>query len=165
MQDCHSDVLISEFKRKFPNACDRSTPRQAPPSARVMSFLADLRPEPESDEGSTEAPPPRGAGLWTWGAPMQVGLGHTARDFCDGQLASPGRWNPEDLKYPESERWTGVVELFRKYAETYTSAQLLVELSLGKVSLQVAIHFRVDLRAQERSHQARTIVRTENTQS
>ena len=26
---------------------------------------------------------------------MQVGLGHTARDFCDGQsLASPGRWSP-----------------------------------------------------------------------
>ena len=80
-------------------------------------------------------------------------------------LASPGRWNPEDRKYPESERWTGVVELFRKYAETHTSAQLLVELSLGKVSLQVAIHFRVDLRAQERSHQARTIVWTETTQS
>ena len=131
-----------------------------------MSFLAELRREPESDEGSTEAHAPRGVGLWTWEAPMQVGLGHKARDFCDGELlASPGRWNPEDRKYPESERWTGVVELFRKYAETYTSAQLLVELSLGKVSLQVAIHFRVDLRTQERSHQARTIVWTGPTQS
>ena len=36
--------------------------------------------------------------------------------------------------YPETERWKAVVDLFRKYAETYTSAQHLVELSLGKIS-------------------------------
>ena len=66
---------------------------------------------------------------------MQVGLGCTSRDFCDGQsLASPGRWAPDERQYPETESWREVVGLFRKYAETYTSARLLVELSLGKVS-------------------------------
>ena len=54
--------------------------------------------------------------------------------FCDGQsLASPGRWAPEDRIYPESERWLKVVSLFRRYADTYTSARFLVELSLGRI--------------------------------
>ena len=43
---------------------------------------------------------------------MQIGLGHTGRDFCDGEsLASPGRWKPEDRRYTETERWKKVVEL------------------------------------------------------
>ena len=65
---------------------------------------------------------------------MRVGLGYTARDTCDGQsLASPGRWALEDRIYPESERWLKVVSLFRRYADTYTSARFLVELSLGRI--------------------------------
>ena len=102
-----------------------------------MSFLAELRREPESDEGSAadEGARPRGVAFCGSGLPVQVGLGHTARDYCDGQsLASPNRSKPEDRRYPETERWKGVVELFRKNAETYTSDQLLVELSLGSVS-------------------------------
>ena len=68
-----------------------------------MSFLAELRCEPERDEGSTadEGALPRGAG--------QIGLGHTARVFCEGHsLASPRRRKPEDRNYPETERWKGV---------------------------------------------------------
>ena len=54
--------------------------------------------------------------------------------------ATGSRWrhrvggSPKDRKYPEREGWKGVVKLFRECAETYTSAQLLMELSLGKVS-------------------------------
>ena len=66
---------------------------------------------------------------------MQVGLGYTARDFCDGQsLASPGRWEPEDRRYPDSRNWMAIVEIFRRYAVAKTSAELLVCLSLGRVS-------------------------------
>ena len=64
------------------------------PSAKVMSFLAELRREPESDEGSTadEGAPSTGRGFCGRGLPCRSVLGHTARDFCDGQsLASPGR--------------------------------------------------------------------------
>ena len=93
VQDCHSDVLKGEFPRQFPCAYDRGALGQRSPSEKVMSFLAELRCEPESDEGSTadEGAPSRGAGCCVRGHPMQVGLGYTARDFCDGQsLASPG---------------------------------------------------------------------------
>ena len=45
-----------------------------------------------------------------------------------------GRWAPEDRNYPETKCWFGVVDLFRKFTETFTSAELLVRLSLGKVS-------------------------------
>ena len=44
--------------------------------------------------------PPKGSGFCGNGSPMQVGLGYTSRDFCDGQsLASPGRWLPDDRKF------------------------------------------------------------------
>ena len=67
---------------------------------------------------------------------MQVGLGYTARDFCDGQSLAPlGRWAPADSRYPESRNWMAIVEIFRRYAATYASAELLVSLSLGRVSL------------------------------
>ena len=136
-QDCHADALIGEFKRQFPSSYDRIALGQPRPSARIMTFIAELRCEPESDEVSTadEGAPQRGAGFCGRGRPMQVGLGCTARDFCDGQsLASPGRWAPEDRNYPETKCWFGVVDLFRKFTETFTSAELLVRLSLGKVS-------------------------------
>ena len=56
---------------------------------------------------------PRGAGFCGRGTSMQVGLSHAACDFCDGQSLAPrGRWNPEDRKYPETERWKGVVSFW-----------------------------------------------------
>ena len=65
MQDCHADILIDEFKRKFPKAFDRADLGSKPPSTKTMSFLAELRREPESDEASSadEGVPHRGSGF------------------------------------------------------------------------------------------------------
>ena len=73
VQDCDADALITEFKRQFPSAYDRSSLGQMLPSAKVMSFLAELRREPESDEGSTadEGAPPRSAGFCGRGPPRK----------------------------------------------------------------------------------------------
>ena len=115
-----------------------------PPPAAVLSFLAELRCEPESDEGSTadEGVPTRGTGYCGHGPspsppplspPMHVG--YTARDHCDGQpLASMGRWPPSQRWYPNSTLWKAIVNILRKYADTYCSADVLVSLALGKVT-------------------------------
>ena len=50
-EDCHGDVLIEEFRRLYPAAHDRNQPRGVPPGPDILSFLARLREEPESDEG------------------------------------------------------------------------------------------------------------------
>ena len=45
----------------------------------------------------------------TFGRPLQVGVGYTVRDYCDGQsLASPGRWSVAARRYPETEAWRDV---------------------------------------------------------
>ena len=77
-QDCHADTLFREFKRQFPDAYDRSVLGQAPPPAKVFSFLAQLRCEPERDDGSAadEGAPPKGSGFCGRGSTMQVGLGY-----------------------------------------------------------------------------------------
>ena len=91
-QECHGDAIIHEFRRRYPDAYDRNLPTTGPPSSRVLNYLACLREEPESDEGSSadEGVPEKGAGWTGRGEPMMVGVGYTAREFCDGQsLASP----------------------------------------------------------------------------
>ena len=63
---------------------------------------------------------------------MMVGVGYTAREFCDGQsLASPGRWPVEHRRYPESEPWKAVAALFMAFAEREGTPQLLADLALG----------------------------------
>ena len=49
-EDCHGDVLIEEFRKLYPAAHDRNQPRGAPPGPEILSFLARLREEPESDD-------------------------------------------------------------------------------------------------------------------
>ena len=96
-ESCHGDVLIGEFKRSFPGAYDRSQDRGVPPDPGILSFMARLREEPESEEGSSpdEGVHPKMSGHCGKGQLMKVGVGYTQRDFCDGQsLASPGRWLP-----------------------------------------------------------------------
>ena len=63
-EDCHGDVLIEEFRKLYPTAHDRNQLRGAPPGHEILSFLARLREEPESDEGSSpdEGVPSRFAG-------------------------------------------------------------------------------------------------------
>ena len=101
-EDCHGDVLVEEFKKLYPAAHDRNQPRGVPPGHEILSFLARLREEPESDEGSSpdEGVPMKLAGI---GSPVVVGVGYVQREFCDGQsLASPGRWPPGSRVYPSS---------------------------------------------------------------
>ena len=52
-EDCHGDVLVEEFRKLYPAAHDRNLPCGAPPGHEVLSFLARLREEPESEEGSS----------------------------------------------------------------------------------------------------------------
>ena len=83
-----------------------------------------------SDEGSSadEGVPIGARNFCGGGPPVQVGLGYTSRDFCDGQSLA---WGSDERQYhPETESC-------RKYAETFSSARLSVELSLGKVSKSI----------------------------
>ena len=64
---------------------------------------------------------------------MQVVVGYTVRDFCDGQsLASPGRW-PPSKRCPQSDGWKAVVTLVKRFSDVFCSAKLLMELALGRV--------------------------------
>ena len=70
-----------------------------------------------ADEDATD----KGGGLTRVGRPMQVGVGYTVRDCCDGQsLASPGRWPVAARRYLETDVWQEVVSL-------------LMDLALGRV--------------------------------
>ena len=135
-EDCHGDVLIEEFKKLFPTAHDRNQPCGVPPGHEILSFLARLREEPESDEGSSpdEGVPEKFAGHRGNGSPMMVGVGYVQREFCDGQsLASPGRWPPGSRVYPSSAVWSSVQECFWRFTTHYWTEKLLVDLAMGKV--------------------------------
>ena len=91
-QACHGNSLLAAYQETFPMACDRSDYAENPPSSQQLNYLARLREELESDEGSGADEDAAAQGGWTGvGRPMQVGLGYTVRGHCDGQsLASPG---------------------------------------------------------------------------
>ena len=135
-EDCHGDVLIEEFRKLYPAAHDRNQSYVAPPGPEILNFLARLREEPESDEGSSadEGVPDKFAGHRGNGPPMKVGVGYVQREFCDGQsLASPGRWSPEAPIYPSSTVWSSVRECFWRFTTHYGTEKLLVDLAMGKV--------------------------------
>ena len=135
-EDCHGDVLIEEFRKLYPVAHDRNQPCGDPPGHEILSFLARLREEPESDEGSSpdEGVPGKYAGHRGNGPPMKVGVGYVQREFCDGQsLASPGRWPPGSRVYPSSTVWSSVQECFLRFTSHYGTEKLLVDLAMGKV--------------------------------
>ena len=134
-QLCHGDILIQKFTELYPSAFDRSSSTDTP-NAATLSYLAALREEPPSDPGSSadEGAPPAGSGWTGIGSPMTVGTGYTARPFCDGQsLASPGRWVPDQRRYPSHPTWSAVSSLFSRFTATYGSPELLMQLALGKV--------------------------------
>ena len=63
-----------------------------------------------------------------------VGVGYTAREYCDGQsLASPGRWPVQQRRYPENALWKVVSDLFMSFAERQGNAELLMRLAVGRV--------------------------------
>ena len=98
--------------------------------------MAILREEPSSDEGSTadEGVPDKGSGWVGSDSPMRVGVGYTARDMCDGQgLPSPGRWPIASRRYPASPIWKAVTRKFEQFSTQYGTAELLMNLALGRV--------------------------------
>ena len=135
-EDCHGDVLVEGFRKLYPVAHDRNQPCGVPPGQEILSFLARLREEPESDEGSSpdEGVPSRFAGHRGNGSLMKVGVGYVQREFCDGQcLASPGRWPPGARTYPSSEVWISIRECFWRFTTHHGTEKLLVDLAMGKV--------------------------------
>ena len=127
----HGDTLIEEFKKSFPDAFDRYRDDGVPPDSRILSFMARLREEPESEEGSSqdEGAPPKNSGHCGRGQPMKVGVGYTQRDFCHGQsLASPRRWPPGSRVYPSSHSWTSVVDCFMRFTNHHGT-----DLAMGKI--------------------------------
>ena len=120
----------------YPNAYDRTAHGENPPEPRVLSFMAKLREEPDSDDGSSpdEDAPGKSAGHRGRGEPMKVGVGYTQREFWDGQsLASPGRWPPGSHVYPSSDSWIAVADCFLRLTHHYGTEQLLISLAMGKV--------------------------------
>ena len=94
---CYGDVLVEEFRKTYPSVCDRYKFNVTPPAPAVLNFMARIREEPESDDGSSpdEGAPTKFSGHRGVGKRLQVDVGYVQRDLCDGQsLASPGRWPP-----------------------------------------------------------------------
>ena len=120
----------------YPDAYDRTQRYSVPPEPEILSFLARLREEPESDEGSSpdEGVPSKMSGHLGKGHPMKIGVGYVQRDFCDGQsLASPGRWPPGARVHPSTSAWTAVRDCFWKFTSHHGTERLLVELAMGKI--------------------------------
>ena len=135
-QKCHADALIQKFRELYPDAYDRNGVSQRAPTTDELNLLAAHRQEPPSDDGSSEdeGVPPKHSGWVGRGPPLQVGIGYTSRDYCDGQgLASPGRWPIEHRRYPSSQAWEIVRERFTRYTEFRGTPELLMALALGKV--------------------------------
>ena len=102
-----------------------------------LNLMARLREEPESTDGSSadETAPAKTAGWRGAGKPMEVGLGYTSREICDGQgLASPGRWSPEERRYPESTLWKAASEPIMDFTRKHGTTELLTRLAMGQVT-------------------------------
>ena len=135
-QRCHADALIRKFRELHPEAFDRNRVNERAPSAEELNLLAAHRQEPPSDDGSSadHGVPQKNSGWVGHGCPLQVGIGYTSRDYCDGQgLASPGRWPVEHRRYPSSQPWEKIKERFSRYTEFRGTPELLMALALGKV--------------------------------
>ena len=133
---CHGDVLIEEFRNSHPDAYHRATGGGAPPEPGVLSFMARLREEPASDDGSSldEGVPSKSTGHCGAGHSMKVGVRYTQRDFCDGQsLASPGRWPPVSRVCPSTNHWNLAVDCFRRFTQHHGTEELLVSLAMEKI--------------------------------
>ena len=108
----------------------------SPPSSYQLNYQARLREEVESDEGSSadQRARPKSAGWTGIGLPLQVGVGYTVRDHCDGQsLRSPGRWSVAARRHPVTAVRKEVVGLFRKFSQQFGTTSLLMDLALGRV--------------------------------
>ena len=135
-EKCHGDVLVEEFRKSYPIACNRADGQGPPPDSRILDNVAKLREEPDSDDGSSpdEGVPDKHARYRGVGKPMQVGVGYVQRDLCDGQsLASPGRWAPASRVYPSTSHWRCISETFQRFTDCIGTQDLLVSLAIEKV--------------------------------
>ena len=135
-QQCHADATIAKFAELYPGAYDRDRAAERVPTSEELNLMATVREDPSSDEGSTadEGVPDRGSGWVGSGPPMRVGVGYTARDMCDGQgLPSPGRWPIASRRYPASPIWKAVPRKFEQFSAQYGTAELLMNLALGRI--------------------------------
>ena len=87
--------------------------------------MARLREEPDSDDGSSpdEGVPNKFAGHRGIGEPMQVGVGYTQRELCDGG----------SRLYPTSAHWNRISNVYRRFTDHHGTEELLVSLAMGKV--------------------------------
>ena len=135
-QSCHADVLVSAFT-KTPGAFGRDDIAAASdPSSEQQTYFAELREEQSSSGVSSadEGARPSGTGWTGTSKPMQVGVGYPFRDLCDGQsLASPGRWPMDQRRYPQSDTWSEVAALVKKFGDHHGTTKLLMEPALGRV--------------------------------
>ena len=119
-QDCHGDVIIRQFRLRYPSAYDRNDPLSAAPQTSELQYLAMLRETPESDDGSTadENAPPRGSGWLGQGPPMMVGSGYSV----------------EFRKYPEDSGWKRVPGMIVEFSQKFRTMELLMNLAMGRVT-------------------------------
>ena len=120
-------ILIDEYTSDL---------QSKPPCSAVLNCMSRLREEAEMSEGSSadEGVPVKHSGWRGRGSPMEVGIGYTSREVCDGQgLCSPGRWAPADRRYPTGSRWEPVAKLFMDFARSHGTTDLLTHLALGQV--------------------------------
>ena len=116
--------------------CRRERTTERVPTSEESNLMAALREEPSSDEGSTaeEGVPSKGSGWVGSDPPMRVGVDYTARDMCDGQaLPSPGRSPIASRRYPASPIWKAVTRKFEQLSAQCGTAELLMNLVLGRV--------------------------------
>ena len=68
-------------RSQFPGASDWDDPQSQPPDSKTLNYLAVLRQESPSDEGSTadEDAPPAGSGWRGSGKPIMMGKVHLKR--------------------------------------------------------------------------------------
>ena len=134
---CHGDVIVEEFRRTYPVECDRTDNQGPQPNAKVLDYVAKLREESESDDGSSpdEGVPDKCAGYRGIGKPMHVGVVYLQIVLCDGQsLSSPGRWAPASRVYPSTDLWRCVSDGVQRFTDHYGTQELLVSLAMGKVN-------------------------------
>ena len=110
-------------------------------AAEAATRIAAMKGGPHkdcSDEESSDVPP-RGAGWWGFGPPMQIGAADKVRDYVDGGgLCSPGRWPPHQRRLPTN---SILARLGEKMAKTFaeeeaaghdSAALILSKLACGK---------------------------------
>ena len=137
-EDCHGDVLIEEFRKSYPAAHDRNLPCGAPPGHEVRSFLARLREEPESEEGSSpdEGVPEKHSRLsryWSsddgWRRVRTARILRRSIPCFAGEMVS--RFSSLSSR---STAWSSVRECFWRFTTHFGTEKLLVDLAMGKVA-------------------------------